>query len=180
MRRITTLTTRHPRAPSAILRASSRCDLISVCSDVLDSPCAAMATSQSPVAQPADVGALIAAAQVAAEAAVLTSLSLTEVEIEAGLVALESDLSYVLEGSGVEAKYRGFIGHLGLTRLNVFAMLAPSEERMADVIKEDFGLDPRAGVKARVQHAMLLDAWDRAKKRVAAQATWAAEASAAG
>ena len=59
-----------------------------------------MATSQSPVVQPADAGAPIVAAQVAAEAALLTSLSLTEVEIEAGLVALESDLSYVLEGSG--------------------------------------------------------------------------------
>ena len=51
---------------------------------------------------------------------------------------------------------------------------------MAEVIRGDFNLDPKSGIKARVQHAMLLDAWDRAKKRVAAAATLAAEASAAG
>ena len=89
-------------------------------------------------------------------------------------------MAYVLEGAGVDKRWRGCIGNLGLTRLNAFAMLAPNERQMADVFKHDFGLDPRTGIKNRVQHAVLLDAWDRCKKRVSAQSTLAAEASAAG
>ena len=105
---------------------------------------------------------------------------LTPQEFDDGINALECDLAYILEDSGVEARYRGYIGHLGLVRFNAFAMLAPNEERMSEVIKEDFNLDPRSGIKSRVQHAMLLDAWDRAKRRVSAAANLAAEASAAG
>ena len=76
--------------------------------------------------------------------------------------------------------WRAYVGHLGLRRLNAFAMLAPSEEKMADVIKQEFGLDPKMGIRARVQHAVLLDAWDRCKKRVVAQSALAADAAAAG
>ena len=107
-------------------------------------------------------------------------LQLTAAEIEAGLVGLESDLAYVLEEAGVDRKWRGYIGSLGLLRLNAFAMLAPNEQQMSEVLKQDFGLDPKSGIKNRVQHALLLDAWDRCKKRVAAQSALAAEASAAG
>ena len=107
-------------------------------------------------------------------------LQLTAAEIEAGLVGLESDLAYILEEAGVDRKWRGYIGSLGLLRLNAFAMLAPGEQQMSEVLKQDFGLDPKTGIKNRVQHALLLDAWDRCKKRVAAQSALAAEASAAG
>ena len=107
-------------------------------------------------------------------------LQLTAAEIEAGLVGLESDLAYILEEAGVDRRWRGYIGSLGLLRLNAFAMLAPSEQQMSEVLRQDFGLDPKTGIKNRVQHALLLDAWDRCKKRVAAQASLAAEASAAG
>ena len=115
-----------------------------------------------------------------ADAATLAGLRLTEAEIQAGLTSLESDLAYVLEESGVESLWRAYVGHLGLRRLNAFAMLAPSEEKMADVIKQEFGLDPKMGIRARVQHAVLLDAWDRCKKRVVAQSALAADAAAAG
>ena len=56
-------------------------------------------------------------------------------------------MAYVLEGAGVDKRWRGCIGNLGLTRLNAFAMLAPNEQQMADVLRQDFGLDPKTGIK---------------------------------
>ena len=98
----------------------------------------------------------------------LACLRLSTAEIEVGLVGLESDPAHVLEEAGVDRKWRGYIGSLGLLRLNAFAMLAPNEQQMSDVLRQDFGLDPKSGIKNRVQHAFLLDAWDRCKKRVTA------------
>ena len=84
------------------------------------------------------------------DAATLAALQLSASEVEAGLISLESDLAYVMEEAGVEMKWRGYIGSLGLTRLNAFAMQAPNEEKMSEVLKQEFGLDPKASIKARV------------------------------
>ena len=69
-------------------------------------------------------------APVRADSETLACLQLSSAEIEAGLVGLESDLAYVLEEAGVDRKWRGYIGSLGLLRLNAFAMLAPNEQQM--------------------------------------------------
>ena len=141
---------------------------------------AAVEAVQTSGAPRAEAESTVPAAAAGSDPAVLACLQLSAAEVESGLIGLESDLAYVLEEAGVDKQWRGYIGSLGLTRLNAFAMLAPSEQQMADVLKQDFGLDPRTGIKNRVQHAVLLDAWDRCKKRVSAQSALAAESSAAG
>ena len=139
-----------------------------------------MGVSQSSAVQPVLAEGVALALQGTLDPVAIAGLSLSDVEVEAGLKSLESDLAFVLEERGIEKKCSGLIGHLGMSRLNAVAMLAPSEERMSEVIVQEFGLDPKSGIKARIQHAMMLDAWDRCKKRAVAQASLAADASAAG
>ena len=64
-------------------------------------------------------------------------MNLNEEQLVEGLSKLEDSLAYVLEEVGVAREYRAFIGHLGLGKLTSFSKLAPTEEKMSEVLSDD-------------------------------------------
>ncbi len=93
---------------------------------------------------------------------------------------LDADLAWILEDTGVAKELRGKIGHLGIRRLNTFAKLEADEGRFRSALKNLFGLDPDEDPASRVQQALMVDAWDRARDRLRAQSAIDAEAAAEG
>ncbi len=110
----------------------------------------------------------------------ISVMALSQEQIAQGVAGLDADLSWILEDTGVERDVRGLIGHLKIRRLNTFAKLESSEEKFRELVKDMFGIDPSASPESRVQHALLVDAWDRARERLRVQANVEAEASAEG
>ncbi len=106
--------------------------------------------------------------------------AITPEQITAGLAALDADLAWVLEDTGISRELRGKVGHMGIRRLNTFAKLEADEGRFRDALRNLFGLNPDEDPASRVQQALMVDAWDRARDRLRAQSAIDAEAAAEG
>ena len=103
-------------------------------------------------------------------------MALTAAQLEAGSLALDPEFSYLLSDRGVATETRGRLGHFGVTRLNVFAKIETTEADFREWARTTLALDPAIDPLMRVAQAILVDAWEAAKGRVAKQAEVEAEA----
>ena len=63
--------------------------------------------------------------------------ALSPEEREAGEKALDPELAFLLTDRGVTLETRQRIGHLGITRLNVFAKIETAEAAFREWTKDD-------------------------------------------
>ncbi len=103
-------------------------------------------------------------------------LAITDVEAAEGVKALDHEWLAVLEEKRVPNDVRAVLGHIGITRMPIFANLESSEDNMRAMLKKDLGLDPEDGIKVRITIAALVETWRAARQRVQAADEAAAEA----
>ena len=79
---------------------------------------------------------------------------------------MSSELTFMFEREGVDKDFAGKLAEVGIDTVPKFAALVESQSELREMLKEDFGLDWKAGglaVKAKV--SAVLVAWGTAKKR---------------
>ncbi|MDA8584134.1 hypothetical protein N9L68_07855 [bacterium] len=94
-------------------------------------------------------------------AAFMPIVAVSADDLAAGLADIRSDLRYLLDDRAVPEPIIARIGHLGITRMNVFAGI---EARVW--LEAHIGFRGGDGAQQRVQIALALDAWEAAKDRV--------------
>ena len=72
----------------------------------------------------------------------LLAMALTAAQLEAGSLALDPEFSYLLSDRGVATETRGRLGHVGVTRLNVFAKIETTEADFREWARTTLALDP--------------------------------------
>ena len=90
-------------------------------------------------------------------------------EATAGFEALEPDLAYLLADRGVSAQIQSILGHLGITRLNVFAKIERADDQVRAWLRADVGLDGAEVPRQQVEVAKVLDAWEASRDRILKQ-----------
>ena len=96
-------------------------------------------------------------------------IAISAEEMEAGLTSIRPDLRYLLDDRGVPEAIIGRIGHLGITRMNVFAKIEADDSKVRDWLEADISFRGSEGAPQRVQTALALDAGEVAKDRVVKQ-----------
>ena len=96
-------------------------------------------------------------------------LILTPAEV---LVALEkgtSEIRFLLERNNVDNELQGMLFHSGILSLPVLATIAVSAAELKELVKDEFGIDSKAGIADRVRVANLIVAWENATVRARKQ-----------
>ena len=84
---------------------------------------------------------------------------------------LSSELSFMLEREGVDNTIQDKLREAGIVTVAKFAAIVDTQAELRDLLKDEFGLDSKAGglaVKAKVSSVLV--AWAAAKKRAEKQA----------
>ena len=89
-----------------------------------------------------------------------------------GAAAMESmmasampDLKFLLDREGVAAEMQAKIYEAGILNMRQFAAFASDSDDLRKSLKEDFGLDPAAGLPTKIAISKIVVAWDAAKVR---------------
>ena len=85
------------------------------------------------------------------------------------LAAIRPDRRCLLADRGVPEEVIGRIGHMGITRINVFAETESVDSKVHEWLEADIGLRGSEGAPKRVHAAMVLDAWEATRDRVVKQ-----------
>ena len=93
----------------------------------------------------------------------------------AGLKKLEKDAACILDDKGVPAAVQGRLGHIGVTSLDVFAVIEDTSAGVRQWLVDVLGLDPDADLESRTNIAKVIAAWQASKKRVSTQDSLEAE-----
>ena len=95
----------------------------------------------------------------------LASLSAPPVRTMASSTG-SSELTFLLEREGVEADFQTKLLGAGVNTVGKFAALVDSQAELRDLLKDEFGMDSRAGgLKVKAAVAAVLVSWAAAKKR---------------
>lgn len=86
-----------------------------------------------------------------------------------------SDLRFLLQRQGIDDDHQRTLFSAGVDTLDKFSAFATGEADLLAVLKDEFRLDPTAGLAARGQVASFVAAWKASKVRVQRQAEVEAE-----
>ena len=81
------------------------------------------------------------------------------------ITSLDSDLSYLLDDSGVPREVQAKLAEVGYKSCRIFARAAETAAELRQMVKDDMTLDPTADAKARVVTAALINVWEAARVR---------------
>jgi hypothetical protein len=85
--------------------------------------------------------------------------------------ALSTELAFLLEREKVSEDFKGKLVEFGVTTIPKFAALVDTQVEVRELLKEEFGLDSKAGnMKMKADVSAILVAWGAAKKRADKQA----------
>jgi hypothetical protein len=91
--------------------------------------------------------------------------------------ALSTELAFLLEREKVSEDFKGKLVEFGVTTIPKFAALVDTQVEVRELLKEEFGLDSKAGnMKMKADVSAILVAWGAAKKRADKQAEFEGEA----
>ena len=85
--------------------------------------------------------------------------------MELAMASAMPDLKFLLDREGVAADLQVKFFEAGIVNLRQFAAFAPDAEEMRKSLKEDFALDPAAGLPTKIAISKVMVAWESAKIR---------------
>ena len=88
---------------------------------------------------------------------------------EAGRFKLNAALTYLLEQKGVPAAFQDALGDAGFITMGAFSNLEDDRAGLRRILAAEFGLDPALDPVHRRSQAAVLEAWEAAADRAAAE-----------
>ena len=85
--------------------------------------------------------------------------------MELAMASAMPDLKFLLDREGVAADLQVKFYEAGIINLRQFAAFAPDIDDLRTSLKEDFGLDPAAGLPTKITISKVVVAWESAKIR---------------
>ena len=96
--------------------------------------------------------------------------------MEAAMSAGMPDLKFLFDREGIAVELQAKIFESGIVNMRQFAAFAADSEELRKSLKEDFGLDPAAGIQTKITISKVVVAWESAKARFQKRAEAEAEA----
>ena len=84
---------------------------------------------------------------------------------ELAMAAAMPDLKFLFDREGVASEMQARFYEAGILNMRQFAAFAADGEELRKSLKEDFGLDPAAGLPTKIAISKIVVAWDAAKIR---------------
>ena len=85
--------------------------------------------------------------------------------MELAMASAMPDLKFLLDREGVSAEVQAKFYEAGILNMRQFAAFAPDVEDLRKSLREDFALDPAAGLPTKIAISRIVVAWDSAKIR---------------
>ena len=102
-------------------------------------------------------------------------MELTPDQVADAMEAASTDFKFLMDRENVPKGLQAKIFHAGVTSVPQFAAFAPDSEELRKSLKDDFELDPAAGLATKVTISRVVVAWEAAKSRAAKRAENEAE-----
>ena len=96
--------------------------------------------------------------------------------MEAAMNAGIPDLKFLFDREGIAAELQAKFFEAGIVSMRQFAAFAADGEELRKSLKEDFALDPAAGLQTKITIPKVVVAWESAKVRSQKRAEAQAEA----
>ena len=80
-----------------------------------------------------------------------------------------ADILFLMNRKQVDEVFQGKLYHIGVTSVELFAVLAKNQDDLEDILKANFALDPK-DIQHRVKVGRIIVAWNAAQARSTKQA----------